>query len=256
MQIVESLFLLGGHDLEMLTIRNVLDAHGYTYVDHQLQWNNAKLSSYQEEIERYEKRITSGCIYGIELENDLPITPKFYKAIDHHNKLYDTPCALEQILSLLNVPTTREYQMIAANDKQYIPGMLTLGATEEEIKKIRYADRKAQGVTEEDERLAKKAISENLRQDKNLIVVKALSSRFSPICDRLYPYKSLLIYTSTEWMFYGVGTTHILDLYLEEFRNGRIFYGGGPEGYIGSKEAIYTEHEIFEMVKKIEYEFV
>ena len=47
MQIVESLFLLGGHDLEMLTIRNVLDAHGYTYVDHQLQWNNAKLSSYQ-----------------------------------------------------------------------------------------------------------------------------------------------------------------------------------------------------------------
>ena len=73
---------------------------------------------------------------------------------------------------------------------------------------------------------------------------------------RLYPYKSLLVYTSSEWMLYGIGTTHILDLYLEEFRNGRIFYGGGPEGYIGSKEAIYTEHEIFEMVKKIEYEFV
>lgn len=254
---IAGLFLLGGHDLEMLTIRDVLDTYGCVYVDHQLQWDNAKLSSYWSEIKRYKRDVSSeNIIYGIELENDLFLEPGLYRSIDHHNDRSDAPSALEQILSLLNIPMSREYQLIAANDKAYIPGMLAMEATEEEIRDIRLADRRAQGVTEEDEFLAEKAIVEHLRHEGELIVVKALSSKFSPICDRLYPYRSLLVYTATEWMFYGKGTQQILILFMEEFRKGKIFYGGGTDGYIGSKVSIYTEQEILEIIKKIEYEFV
>ena len=56
---IAGLFLLGGHDLEMLTIRDVLDTYGCVYVDHQLQWDNAKLSSYWSEIKRYKRDVSS-----------------------------------------------------------------------------------------------------------------------------------------------------------------------------------------------------
>ena len=134
--------------------------------------------------------------------------------------------------------------------------MLALGATDEEIRRIRRADRRAQGVTEEDETLAEKALAENLSRIGDLIVVKALNSRFSPICDRLYPYCSLLIYTAAEWMFYGDGAQQIRELFREEYHKGKIFYGGGPNGYVGAKASLYTEPEICKMIKKIEQKYV
>lgn len=250
------LFLLGGHDLEMLTIRNVLNTNGYTYIDHQLQWNNAKLSSYKEDIRIFEEKHEGGSIYGIELENDLLLNSKFYRSIDHHNDQSNLPSALEQVLFLLEIPMNREYRLIAANDKAYIPGMLAIGATDEEIRNIRFADRCAQGITHEDEFLAEKAIAENMKREKDLIIVRALNSRFSPICDRLYPYRALLVYTSTEWMFYGIGAYRVLSLFEDEFRKGSIFYGGGIDGYVGSREHFYTEKEIHKMINMIENEFV
>lgn len=253
---IAGLFLLGGHDLEMLTIRDVLDAHGCKYADHRLRWDNAKLSSYRDEIERFERENAQGCIYGIELENDLTTFPECYRSIDHHNEQSKAPSALEQVLSLLNIPMNREYELIAANDKRYIPGMLALGATDDDVRHIRRADRHAQGVTEEDEALAEKAVSENLRRVGDLIVVKAFNSRFSPICDRLYPYRSLLIYTDAEWMFYGYRAQQVRELFMDEYHKGKIFYGGGPNGYVGAKASLYTELEICEMMKKIEQEYV
>lgn len=256
MKRIVGLFLLGGHDLEMLAIRDILDANGYMYVDHQLQWNNARLSSYRKEIEHFERKSSSDFIYGIELENDLPSIPEFYHSIDHHNNQSNLPSSLEQVMSLLEIPMSRKYQLIAANDNAYIPGMLAMGAIEEEVRAIRLADRRAQGITLEDELLAEKAIAENLKREGDLIVVRALNSRFSPICDRLFPYRSLLVYTTTEWMFYGAGTRQILSLFGEELRKGKIFYGGRLDGYVGSKKHSYTEEEIYEMIKMIENEFV
>lgn len=253
---IAGLFLLGGHDLEMLTIRDVLDAHGCKYADHRLRWDNARLSSYRDEIERFERENAQGCIYGIELENDLTTFPECYRPIDHHNEQSKAPSALEQVLSLLDIPMNREYGLIAANDKRYIPGMQALGATDDDVRHIRRADRHAQGVTEEDEALAEKAVSENLRRVGDLIVVKAFNSRFSPICDRLYPYRSLLIYTDAEWMFYGYRAQQVRELFMDEYHKGKIFYGGGPNGYVGAKASLYTEQEICKMVKKIEQKYV
>ena len=61
-------FLLGGADLEMQTIREILLENGISFADHQLQWNNAVLSSYQKELEQLGD---SRMIYGVELQEDM-----------------------------------------------------------------------------------------------------------------------------------------------------------------------------------------
>ena len=89
------LFLLGGHDLEMMTIRNILQSHHYLYSDKQLRWDNALLSHYQQEIGSFLVQNPEGHIIGIELENDLQTVMPHYLAIDHHNDNDNQPCALE-----------------------------------------------------------------------------------------------------------------------------------------------------------------
>lgn len=252
----DTLFLLGGHDLEMCTIRNILGQQGYRYSDHHLGWENALLSSYRKEMEAFWEQIPNGTIWGIELTNDIPLSDTRYHTIDHHNEGSDQPCALEQILSLLRLPMNRHYQLVAANDKAYIPGMQAIGATDDDIRSIRQTDRQAQGVTAEDERLAQKAITEELRKTNGLIIVKAYNSRFSPICDRLFPYQSLLIYTPHEWTYYGNQAKQIQEMFINEYKKGKLFYGGNANGYIGSKKGVYTETEINAIIKKIEYEFI
>ena len=251
----KTLFLLGGHDLEMQTIRDILDSQNYKYIDNNLSWNDAKLSKYENQLKDFIIKEPCGIVFGIELENDIAIKSHHYQAIDHHNEFENQPCALEQILSLLQLSTNRKYQLIAANDKYYIPGMLNLGATMEEINAIRLADRQAQGITEQDEQMAEEAISKQLIQIGNLTIIHAYNSHFSPICDRLFPYDSLLIYTNTEWIYYGKYTEQIKKKFFNEYQKGNLFFGGGKNGFIGSKQNIYTEKEISQFIKYIKYEF-
>ena len=240
-------FLLGGADLEMQTIRDVLVRQDIPFVDHHLRWDNALLSSYQKELKEIKEGQT---IYGIELREDI-LPPACYRAIDHHNGLSSFPCALEQVMGILQLPMNRYEQLVSANDKAYIPGMLALGATSEEIATIRLADRKAQGVTEEEEHLAERAIADNKEFVNGLIIVHALSSRFSPICDRLFPYHKLLVYTDSEWMYYGEESTKVRELFSNELAEGNLFYGGGEQGYVGIKQNVYDKNEILEMVDQI-----
>ena len=46
----QSLFLLGGHDLEMNAIIQLLEEHHLIYKDRSLQWNNAYLSQYEQDL--------------------------------------------------------------------------------------------------------------------------------------------------------------------------------------------------------------
>jgi len=77
---MKMLFLLGGRDLEMVTIKDILDRHGVMYADKKLSWG-AKLSEYREYLD------FDGVIYGIELIEDRE-PPKNYIAIDHHNEKF------------------------------------------------------------------------------------------------------------------------------------------------------------------------
>lgn len=234
------IFLLGGADLEMQTIREVLLREGIPFADKKLRWDNAFLSSYQKELQEIEEGQT---VYGIELREDI-VPPACYRAIDHHNESSMKPCALEQVMELLQLPMNRYEQLVAANDKAYIPGMLALNASSEEIASIRRADRKAQGVTDEEEELAEISIFQNLERCGDLLVVKSLVSKFSPICDELYPYKSLLVYTDSEWVFYGERKEKLVDLLSDEVSKKKVFFGGGAKGYVGAVKYAYSEEDI------------
>ncbi|WP_443679022.1 hypothetical protein [Phocaeicola coprocola] len=242
-------FLLGGADLEMHTIRQLLEKNGFRYYDKHLRWDNACLSAYQSEIGSYADTDSPQWV-GIELQEDMTL-PARYISIDHHNGNAYKPSSLEQLAELLEIPLSRQEQLIAANDKAYIPGMKVLQASDAEITRIRLADRACQGVTEEEEKLAELAIREHIQIYDGLIVVRVLCHRFSPICDRLFPYERLLIYTDEEWMYYGKQADRLVESFQSDIQSGKIFYGGGPDGYIGCKRKVYTSSEILQHIELI-----
>lgn len=239
-------FLLGGHDLEMLEIKNILEERGISYYDKGLNWSDALLSAYREEL----KSCADSNVYGVELREDIPAGDN-YQRIDHHNDYSDRASSLEQVAALLGVELTRYQQLVAANDKGYIPAMKALGASDDEVAEVRRRDRAAQGVTEEDERLAAESAEVNTAIYNGIKVVRSLTSCFSPICDRLFPYRRLLIYTDAEWVFYGEGKAELVGLLDSDIKKGRVFYGGGDCGYIGAAKHAYSKTEIQQFVERI-----
>lgn len=243
-------FLLGGYDLEMLEIRDLLEKQKVTYFDNQLRWDNAFLNQYTDILPSYSK-CKNTTIYGIELqEQGVTCIPENYIRIDHHNDYNSKPSSLQQVADILGVSLNRYQQLVAANDSGYIPAMQALGATPVEIMEIRRKDRAAQGVTEKDELLAEKAILEKSIKN-NIIIIKAYSSRFSPICDRLYPYRQLLIYTDDELMYYGEGKKLLTKKFTEEIKDGKMFHGGSDNGYLGTVKGIFSKEEIIILKENI-----
>ncbi len=239
-----SLFLIGGHDLEMQTIIELLKENDQNFVDRNLRWDNAVLSVYKDLLG------FEGAIFGVELYED--ITPrKNYYRIDHHNDFIGKKSSLEQVADILGVKMTRCQKLVAANDSRYIPGMVDLGATETEIREIRKADRKAQGVTDADEILADKAIENNLSMRNGVMVVKLETNRFSAICDKLYPYKKLLIYSDSELVYYGEDVGKVACRFEDEIKCGRAFKGGGETGFFGLASGHFSKNEILYYLDKI-----
>lgn len=231
---MKKIFLLGGHDLEMVTIQNLLLRSGHTFFDKALQWNNAYIDQYADDIKDFANR-EDIAIYAIELQyKHIPAISNL-TIIDHHNDLSHLPSALEQVAELLGVQPDKRMSLIAANDKGYIPAMEKLGASKEEINEIRTADRKAQGVTAEDEQLAEQAVNSR-KTYGNLTVVECTANKFSPVCDMLYPYGKLMVYNDTELMYYGEGADKVFEAAAAHFGKEKIFRGGGPDGFVGVKK--------------------
>ena len=242
------LFLLGGIDLEMQEIRNILKSQGILYCDKGLGWSNACLSAYTEEIQEYGNKDYR--IFGVELRQDIDL-PANYTVIDHHNEYNDRKSSLEQVADVIGVRLTREQQLIAANDSAYISGMLAMGATDEEIAEIRARDRQAQGATEVDERNAEVSVREKLVSYKNITVVKSLTPKFSCICDRLYRKDSLLIYTDSEWTYYGVYKQRLIEHFADDIAKGKVYYGGSESGYVGMGQGVLPADQMDSIVKEI-----
>lgn len=249
------IFLLGGNDLEMTTIKNLLVNAGEQFETHDLRWDNAKLSSYEKTLEEYGNS-PDYQIYGVELNEDIP-HPDNYVRIDHHNDFANKPSSLEQVATLLGLAMDRHMQLVAANDSRYIPGMIKLGASREEIDDIRRADRAAQGVSEgDDERLAEESLKSCKGDASNLYVVKSLTSKFSTICDRMYPYRRLLIYNDDVAEFYGEGVNDLTLLFKSELDAKKMYHGGGDSGYLGTVSGAYSKEEISGIVDKIRTHFM
>jgi len=244
---LDFIFLLGGHDLEMIEIGKILKAKGLTFHDRNLHWG-AKLSVYQDLFDE------SHTFVGIELIPDI-LPPKLYIEIDHHNENSNKESSLEQIMRLLKsrlglkIRFTRKRELIAANDKGYIPAMLQLAATPKEISIIRRLDKKAQGVTKKDERLAEQSILENMQNEGGVTIVKSLTSRFSTITDKLFPFEKLLIVHNDMLVYYGKGVALIIDHYKALIDVQKAFHGGGENGFFGIASKYFTNSEILTIFK-------
>jgi len=235
-------FLLGGYDLEMLEIKKILDSKGELYLDKNLQWG-AKLSHYQDDLDRTDIQYV-----GIELIEDI-VPPKNYLAIDHHNERSHEPASIEQLAKLLNIQLNRYQQLVAANDKGYIPAMQEMGATDIEIQQVRRADRHAQGVTPEMEIQAKKDLG-NRKAKKGVILIKTQLTKFSPIVDRINA-KRLLVYNEETLCYYGQHAQDLSKLYPDLIKEQKAYSGGGKDGFWGIASGFFNSIEIEGFVKKI-----
>lgn len=237
-----TIFLLGGYDLEMIEIKSLLLAENYMVKDRKLSWDNAKLSNYVRFFNRTSQFV------GIELQEDVK-RPLHYKLIDHHNENAHMPSAIEQVADLIGVKLTKEQQLIAANDKGYIPAMKALGATDDEIADIRRRDRAAQGVTEEDERSADESIKNNLVKVGDVVLINSTTNHFSAVVDKTYHIKDKIIYNDFQIVQYGkddCGFSVIIDTFK---MCGVYYHGGGVKGYKGFTTRV--QGVIIQIVKQI-----
>lgn len=245
---MEKIFLLGGHDLEMLEIKTLLEGEGYDVRDHNLGWENAELDAYKDVLEQN----PNAEFVGVELRDCNHISKKYkYILIDHHNELSYKPAAILQVAALLGKQPDRRMLLVAANDSGYIPAMQAMSATDEEIDAIRRSDRAAQGISMTDEILAEETVANNVLEYGQLLVVKSKTSKFASICDRLYPYQRLIIYTDVEWMYYGEGKAELVTDLSEDISMNIVFHGGSDKGYIGCTRGAYGKKEIEQFVKQI-----
>lgn len=251
-------FFLGGHDLEMLTIRQLLERHapGHCH-DKGLRWG-AKASAYRAEIEAALGRGETPVL--VELEDDLGLADKAVVVVDHHGPRSggDRPTSLHQVFDLLGLGPddwTHDLELVAANDRGYIPGLVAAGANREEIRRLRAADRAAQGVTLDTEVEAERAarLAEPLC-DGRLTLARMTSPSLAAVEDRLHAalggpgVENLLLLGPSEANFSGEGRI-VLEL-AERFPGGywggalpaRGFWGrkGEPEGVEQAVIALLT----------------
>lgn len=243
------IFLLGGHDLEMLTIKEHLLAVGFeqevNLFDQQLAWG-AKLSAYEELLKKHPDKT----IYGIELTEDIR-PPSNYKRIDHHNDFSDNDASLLQVLQLLNKEPSREDKLVIANDVGHIEAMKCMGASETEIKRIRQEERVIAGVSQEDEAKALEEIA-SVEVQHGVHIIKTSLNSFSPIVDT-YTKRPLLVCSQKSLTYYG-DIAFLKEHYKEQIEKNEAYHGRGYFGfdsqYVGSISSNKLVEEILEMSNK------
>lgn len=236
-------FFLGGYDLEMKTIKELLEEKGISYYDKSLSWG-AKASAYKQEIN---KTIGSGLLpVLIELENDIGLTNENCIFIDHHKETFGQLSSLRQVFELLQMSEeewTRRFQLVDANDKGHIQALINMGASKEEILAIRKAEWQAQGITEEQIEQSQLAIKKlETLCNGELTIVHLPHSKTAVVTDLLHSalgdlgYKNLLIISPDEINFYGNGN---LVIALDKAFPGGWYGGSLPEyGYWGHNKPL------------------
>ena len=250
-------FFLGGRDLEMRTIHDLIAAHAPDALhDKGLAWG-ARASHYREEILAC---LARGCLAVlVELAYDLDRPDPRIVLVDHHGRRADGPTALEQVFHLLDLPETawsRWHALVAANDAGYIPALVALGASREEIIQVRAADRRAQGIGVDMEAAGEEALRGLKTRCGGALTVACLPhGRTAVLTDRLEPalggpgYENLLVISPREFNFYGAPRwVSKLDAHFPGGWTG----GASPDrkfwGHV--KEGAVTEQKLLEVLEK------
>ncbi len=222
------------NDAEAVAIATYLERHGQTVFRSQQPWG-ASWKGLEPAIGAAVADALAApnppTVHGVELAGPNP-----YHAIDidHHRYQNDDRShplsSLEQVATIVGHPLDRREQLIAANDRAYIPGMKALGATDPEIEAVRQLDRAAQGITPADEA---RAVADLARAERRgaRIHVACSAKPTSAHMDRLYGQAPEILLTSEhEWNYSG---PRHLQLAAANFPE-QHWSGGSPEsGYFG-----------------------
>ncbi len=205
-------FFLGGRDLEMATIRALLDEAGAAYHDAGLAWG-AKASAYRDEIAAVVRDGRTPVL--VELADDLGLPSGTAIVVDHHGAAAgaDRPTSLRQVFELLGLPDSRwdrRLRLVDANDRGHVAALVDAGATRAEVAAIRADDRAAQGITSDEEEAAQRAVAAARRHGR-LTVVDLPHGRTAAVTDRLEVAlggpgaDALLVLSPGEANFFGDG---------------------------------------------------
>lgn len=258
-------FFLGGRDLEMVTIRKLLEQHvPGQFEDDGLSWG-AKASAYRDRI--MQALATGRIVVLVELEDDLgllaadsqrPAVDPTVVKVDHHGELAgrNRPTALEQVFQLLQLPTsawTRWHELVAANDRGHVRAMLESGATQQELQAVRAADRSAQGITADQEAAGRQATERaEILLDGSLTLVHLPHDRTATVTDVLDQnlggpgFENLLVLCPESAMFFGSGQA--IEALRAAFPNG--FYGGDlPERGFWGLATAKNQHELLSVLQ-------
>jgi hypothetical protein len=156
--------------------------------DKALSWG-ARASSYEGEVQAAIERGQRPVL--VELQDDLGLVASgLVMDVDHHGRTgVRKPSALRQVFDLLGLASiewTRWFDLVAANDVGHVAGLLSAGATQDEVREVRAADRAAQGVTAMEEDVAEQAVAVAERPCDGLAVVRLPHARTAPVFDRLH----------------------------------------------------------------------
>jgi len=150
--------------------------------------------------------------------------PSFHSSIliCQHKKKSAEKSTIFQVMDLLEIKfsdaTRRWAELVAAHSAGYIPAMMAIGATAEEIQRVCALDRSARGVSAQQEYLAEIAI-ESRKVSERLVVIPLPHNKWSTVTDRLFgKLDQLLILSSEQKEAYFYGELAKCDALFEQFQ--------------------------------------
>lgn len=233
------IWIIPVNDLEAVEIRNLLQAHGQTVVTSQQRWG-ARWENLEAgvvaQVENLLQEHPNSEVIGVELGG----IPRWNgRNIDHHRygegDRTNESSSLEQVATELGVGLNRYLQLVAANDKGWIPALQATGAKTGEVDAVRQSDRCAQGVTPDDEAQAVRDLASAEWRGRKVLVHCPKGST-SAHTDRLYgQFDECLTCGPDKWIYFGPRHHQLHELvHSQSLGNERDWVGGKPEsGYAG-----------------------
>lgn len=245
---MSDVFLLGGRDLEMQTIRELLRQHAQVFIDKDLAWGTT-VAAYADELTmllaQSSPQVTPVLVELGGIEELTPDVRERCVIIDHHNQLAGVrPSSLRQVFERLQRPEaewSHRYQLVAANDEAWIPGLLEAGATTDEVRTLRAEERRVLGIP-----LTYDGLPSNLQHDTTLDLVSLAidHEHTSAVNDFLHPTHggpgptNTLIITPTKATFSGRGdVVHSLAKRYGGWHGGRL----PVRGFWGQRRTAMTD---------------
>ena len=226
-------FIVPANDGEAVEIRKILLVKKVDHVVTRQPWGATWAGlepAVVETVEGFLSTNPSAVVHGIELGgparwnwNAINIDHHIYRDDNRSNE----KSSIEQVALLLGVELTRHQTLIAANDKGWIPALLAMGASANEIKIVRAQDRLSQGVTPDQEAQAVADINGAEVQGTKWLI-RCPKGSTSAITDRIFGQYSELLTVDGQngkWIYFG--PRHMLFYSLTEGTTNKARWAGG-----------------------------